>query len=110
MTAELMKALSNVEQAAALVFSSDPTVRSVGVGKVNDGYGFIAIRNARAILPMGSRLGLAQLPMEVEGIPVEYVSSQMDPVQLIRVPHSGAGRSVSARAICQQERLWRHKE
>lgn len=91
MAVELAVALGKVEQAALHVFDADPTVRSVGVGRSGDGYGFVAVRNVKAILPMGAMLGAVQLPRQFDGIPVEYVSTHRDPTQLVRLPHSGPG-------------------
>ncbi|KQZ41469.1 hypothetical protein [Duganella sp. Root1480D1] len=101
MSTKLEKALGLIEQAAAHVFGSDPKVRSVGVGKTTGGYGFIAIRNEKAILPLAA--GQAAAPSSAfEGIPIEYVSSQNDPMCMVRLPHSGPGSPGASSVVPEQ--------
>lgn len=91
MTIQLHTALSAVNDAAARLFEADPRVRSVGVGASADGYEFVAVRNIRAAVPFQAVLGGDAAPTQIEGIPVVYVNSQMDPSNLAEVPHSGPG-------------------
>lgn len=83
MRADLATALAKVEPAAAEIFAGDASVRSVGVGRVLGGYGFIAVRNVRAILPLTAHLKSAP-PTTFEGIPVAYAESLADPEHLAR--------------------------
>lgn len=86
MSADFATALAKVEPAAGEIFDADATVRSVGVGRVEGGYGFIAVRNVRAILPLNAHLKYKSVPApnSVDGIPVVYADSQADPMQLAR--------------------------
>jgi hypothetical protein len=87
MSVDLATALAKVEPAAGEIFDADPTVRSVGVGRVGDGYGYIAVRNVRAILPLTAHLK-SVAPTSFEGIPVMYSESHADPEQLARLPYA----------------------
>jgi len=89
MPIELSTALSAIGDAASQIFDADPLVRSVGVGATAGGYGFIAVRNTQAPMPMALALGASPPPTAVGGIPVDYVNSYMDPTNLAQVPHSG---------------------
>jgi hypothetical protein len=91
MTIDLITALSRVEQAAREIFAADPAVRSVGVSEASDGVRFVAVRNVRAPVALSARTNSLLPRTDFEGIPVTYQGSLMDPVQLARVPHSGAG-------------------
>lgn len=90
MSVDLDSALSKVEPAAGAIFDADATVRSVGVGLVGSDYGYIAVRNVRAILPLNAHLKSksAPVPNSFDGIPVLYVDSQADPIQLARFDYA----------------------
>lgn len=81
MIADLVTALSKVEPAAGEIFDADATVRSVGVGRVGNGFGYIAVRNVQAIIPFNLQQKMAPLN-SFEGIPVVYAESHADPEQL----------------------------
>jgi hypothetical protein len=91
MATELAEALSKVQTAASVLFEADASVRSVGVGAATDAFGYVAVRNTNAPMPLSKRLGIAQFPQQIEGIPVRVVNSIGDPHSLVRVPHSGIG-------------------
>jgi hypothetical protein len=101
MATRLEAVLEKIELAATQVFDTDPKVRSVGVGKTNDGYGFIAVRNANAIVPL-SRASKGIPPRHIDGIPIEYLSSYADPMQLVRLPHSGPGSPGASSVVPEQ--------
>nr|WP_315215306.1 hypothetical protein [uncultured Duganella sp.] len=101
MAAKLETVLDKIELAAAQVFDADPKIRSVGVGKTADGYGFIAVRNDNVILPF-SKGGTAVPLRQIEGIPIEYTSSYADPVRLVRLPHSGPGSPGTSSVVPEQ--------
>jgi hypothetical protein len=84
----LSEAVGKVRKAASVLFAADPSVRSVGVGEVASGFGFVAVRNARAPVAYSAKMGEA-IPAELDGIPVQFINSQADPSSLARVPHSG---------------------
>lgn len=89
MPIELSTAQNAIGDAASRIFDADPLVRSVGVGAGAGGYRFVAVRNTRAVVPMRLALGAAPPPTAVNGIPVDYVNSYMEPTNLSQVPHSG---------------------
>jgi hypothetical protein len=101
MAVDLTTAISKVELAARDIFGADDAVRSVGVGEVAGGYGFLAIRNVNAPTAFGlrSRNALTQF----EGIPVTYSSSGMDPRPLARVPYSGPGSPAVSSVIPERQ-------
>jgi hypothetical protein len=88
---ELQVALEKVDLASELLFEADPAIRSVGVGRNGHGFGFVAIRNVLAPMAFSSHARLHATPVEVDGIPVHYVSSETDPTSLNQVPHTGPG-------------------
>jgi hypothetical protein len=87
MAADLDTALKLVDMAAMEIMEATPTVRSVGVGIVQGGYGFVAIRNVNAPTPL--RTGA--MPHAIEGIPVEVLDAYAYPATLATVPATGPG-------------------
>jgi hypothetical protein len=77
-----------IVNAAATLFDADPTVRSVGVGETKAGFGFIAVRNAKAPVPYTAKVR-SPFRTSFDGMPVQVVNSDADPSNLARVPHSG---------------------
>lgn len=100
---ELNVALAKVELAAGQIFDADQSVRSVGVGKSADGYGFVAVRNILAPVPFKAKLGGGNLPTLIDGISVEYTNSRMDPVNFARVPHTGPASPGIGSVISEQQ-------
>jgi hypothetical protein len=84
----LSEAVEKVRKAASVLFAADPSVRSVGVGQAASGFGFVAVRNARAPVAYSAKVGKS-IPDMFDGIPVQFIDSQADPSSLARVPHSG---------------------
>jgi hypothetical protein len=99
--AELEKALSNIDEAAGVLFHASPAVRSVGVGRVQGEFGYIAVRNRSVLTPFAG--GGAKLPDAIEGVPVMFVDSARDPESLVRVPHSGAGSPSTSSLMPEQQ-------
>jgi hypothetical protein len=90
MDIKVSDALKIVPDAASALFEADPATRSVGIGKVGDSVGFIAIRNARAITAFSAKAKIPRRFLEhFNGIPIQYQSAFADPNSLARVPHSG---------------------
>ena len=90
----LTYALIQVQDAAKLLFDADPATRSVGVGRNGDGFGYVAVRNAKVPVAFGAALGqgVPHSPPAVLGVPVHYYfNSGADPASLVRVPHTGPG-------------------
>lgn len=77
MRAELSKARAGVDKAAKAVFSRDPAMRVVGVGRVGDGFGYIAIRNAAA--PQAYAEDLIPPPLSIDGIRIAYENAVEEP-------------------------------
>jgi hypothetical protein len=100
MAEQLAVALSKVEMAASIVFETDSSVRSLGVGRAGHGFGFVVVRNVRAPVPFAMLAGggvSPQIPAEIEGFPVHVIDSSNDPSTLARVPLSSlAGPGVGS--------------
>src|SRR5450631_2162273 len=104
MTVKLSDALSYIQEAAGTLFNADSTVRSVGVGKATDGFGFVAIRNVNAPVTYADAAGAnAKLPDFISGIPVHFQNSSNDPESLVRVPHTGPARPGVVSLIPEQQ-------
>lgn len=104
MGVEYERALGQLESAAADVFGSDERVRSVGIGRHGSGFGYVAVRNAAAILPLGGLESIAAAVPSFGEIPVTYVDSHHDPESLVKVPHTGPGSPTAASLVAEQGR------
>src|SRR5581483_4091445 len=93
-----------LESAASRVFGSDERVRSVGIGRHGSGFGYVAVRNAAAILPLGGLESIAAAVPSFGEIPVTYVDSHNDPESLVKVPHTGPGSPTAASLVPEQGR------
>lgn len=90
MDLDIAEAQGLIDEAAAALFASDFSVRSVGIGQVGDRAGFIAIRNTRAVAPFSLTFKQPREPLaDWRGVPVAYQATLTDPVSLAQVPHSG---------------------
>jgi hypothetical protein len=103
MRVELQTALDSVDDAAFKIFGVDSGIRSLGVGRNGDGYGYIAIRNQRATSPQALRIGARSPPDSIDGISIHYQNSVADPVSLARVPHSGPASPGIGSLILEQQ-------
>jgi hypothetical protein len=97
--AKLEQATEQLMEAATEVFAADPRVRSVGVGRCADGFGYIAVRNAAVILPQTAKLTALT---EHHGIPVSFIDSHRDPESLVKLPFSGPGSPTTASMVPEQ--------
>jgi hypothetical protein len=100
--AELSVALKNIEEAAGILFGANAAVRSVGVGRAFDGFGYIAVRNKNVPVPFAG--GAGKFPHEIAGVPVRIIDSSRDPQSLVRVHHSGVGSPAMASLMPEQQR------
>jgi hypothetical protein len=103
MDSELSLALGNVNRAASILFEADPTVRSVGVGLDQSKSTYVAVRNAKAIVPLNAPIRKDGIPSQIDGIPVQFVTSEQDPQSLIHVPHSGPGSPGVSSMVSEQQ-------
>ncbi len=86
-----------------MLFAADPTVRSVGVGALEEsGFGYLAVRNAKAPVPYSVKVGKPP-PDSIDGIRVQFIDSQTDPLSLARVPHSGPASPAVGSLIPEQQ-------
>lgn len=103
MNSDLDYALSNLEQAAGVLFDSDLSIRSVGVGLDQKVYAYVAVRNAKAPVPFGKSLGKDSVPKDIYGVPVLFVNSDQDPQSFVRVPSSGPGSPGVSSVVSEQQ-------
>ena len=82
------EALSRVEAAAFALIASDPAIRSVGVGYVDEGVGFVAVRSMEGASAFAGRVRRPGVNA-FEGVPIRYQSSLEDPRSLARIPIPG---------------------
>lgn len=82
------EAREKVEDAAGHIFAIDPSVRSVGVFRFGAAYGFRAVRNAGAIVPMGLQIPRA---INVIDVPVVFVDGPGEVAPLLKLPYTGPG-------------------
>lgn len=95
-TASIERAVENVENAAAEIFESDPTVRSVGVYKDGESVAYRAVRNSEIITPQRF---WRERPREIQGIPVIITETPGEIESLLKVPHSGPASPAAASVV-----------
>ncbi len=80
---DLQTAIGQVQQAAVEIYANSAAVRSVGVGKFDDGYGYEVVKNSQII-----ELQSAE-PTQIFGIPVRIrkTGSDVRP-SVLRVPYA----------------------
>jgi len=100
--AKLSDVVAKIDMAAGILFSANAAVRSVGVGRAPDGFGYVAVRNKNA--PVAFAGGVREVPPSIEGIPVRIVDSSRDPQRLVRIPHSGVGSPATLSFMPEQQR------
>ncbi len=101
MGVEFNRAAEQIHSAAANIFSSDPRVRSLGIGRHESGFGYIAVRNASLVVPEAAEIRIAA---DFQNIPVAFLDSHRDPESLVKVPHSGPGSPTVASLVPVQAR------
>jgi hypothetical protein len=90
------QAVENVEAAAEKLFDADPRVRSVGVARHEDAYGFRAVRNSAAPMPLN--LGDSSIE-SFRKIPVVFADSFGELEPLVMVPGIGPASPAAASVI-----------
>jgi hypothetical protein len=90
------QALENVENAAMRIFEADPTVRSVGVSRHQDSFGFRAVRNAAIPLPLAA--GRPEIT-HFKDIPVAFADTFGELESLVMVPGKGPASPAAASLI-----------
>jgi hypothetical protein len=95
-------AANALDSAVSQLFDNDPRVRSVGIGRHGDGYGFHVIRNAAQILPLSAAVGP---PLgDIQSIPITYRNRQADPEPHVKLPFVGPGSPTVASLVPEQRR------
>jgi hypothetical protein len=90
------QAAADIEAAAARLFDSDPRVRSVGVSRHEDAFGFRAVRNSAQILPLAVKLTEVAAFKQV---PVTFVDTPGELESLVMVPGLGPASPAAASFI-----------
>ena len=91
------EALNSLEDAVGTLFDADPRVRSVGVTRHGDNYGFRAVRNSASILPLNA-MNVA-VPREINGVPVALTDTPAEVESLLMLPGAGPGSPSAASVI-----------
>lgn len=90
------QAAEAVEEVAAILFDSDPRVRSVGVTRHGEAFGYRAVRNSAIIVPQA----LGREPVgEVFGVPVAFTDAPGDVESLAVVAASGPASPAASSLI-----------
>ncbi len=74
--------------------------RRRGIGRIR--FGYLAVRNAKAPVPYSVKVGKPP-PDSIDGIRVQFIDSQTDPLSLARVPHSGPASPAVGSLIPEQQ-------
>ncbi len=98
----LKQATANLESAVNTLFN-DPKVRSVGIGKHEQGYGYFAVRNSAAIVPLAA--AVAAKTKAVAEIPVVFRDTPNEVEPHVKVPFSGPAASGVASLVIEQKRF-----
>ncbi len=72
----LQEAEETLDEAVKVLYQNDPRVRSVGIGRHNDSYGFHVIRNAAQVLPLGEVS--CPSPLAIHNIPIVLKSEVLN--------------------------------
>lgn len=97
---DVAKTLLN--ETAKLVFR-DPRVRSVGISRHGDGFGYRAVRNSAMITPE-SAIVAAALPSDFD-LPITYVDTPHEVEHQLKVPLSGPGAPTVSSHVPEQGRI-----
>jgi hypothetical protein len=90
-------ARERLEDVAARLFGSDPRVRSVGISRHGSGYGYRAVRNSAALLPLSTNV--VDLGDQVAGIPVRFTDTPAELQSLLLVADSGPSSPAAASLV-----------
>src|SRR5438552_418163 len=91
-----------LESAAKELFKNDPRVRSVGIGRHGNGYGFHVIRNTAQVFPLAGALGPP--PLAIQKVPVTFYDRRAEVERHLKVPHTGPGSPGMASLVPEQKR------
>lgn len=81
-------AVARLERAAVTLFQRDPRARTLGVRSRGDGHAFVSTRSLSIPVPLGLD---ADLPVELEGIPVSFRNTHGVPKPMVE-PECGSHR------------------
>lgn len=90
------KAVDRIKDALE-VFDTDPRVRSIGIARHGEGFGFRAVRNSSEILPFS--LSTEAFPGAIEGVPLTFTDTPSEVESLLRLPGSGPGSPAAATTV-----------
>jgi len=101
MSVPLERAQQVIEEAAGEIFAADPSVRSVGVTRLESSFGFRAVRNSSVILPFSA----ASPPLrEVFQVPIVFADTPGEIESMVMVPDSGPASPAAASLIPEVQR------
>ncbi|MGB8509677.1 MAG: trypsin-like serine protease [Pyrinomonadaceae bacterium] len=100
------QAAANLDTAANTLFK-DSTIRSVGIGRHEDEYGFFVVRNSAPIVPFGAVLGVnaakpKNVPQTIKSVPLVLRESPNDITPHLKVPFSGPGSPTASSHVIEQ--------
>lgn len=98
----LQEAQNTLDEAVKVLYQSDPRVRSVGIGRHDDSYGFHVIRNAAQVLPLGEVSGPP--PLAIHNVPVTFQDRHTDVEPHVKLPFTGPGSPSVASLVPEQRR------
>jgi hypothetical protein len=96
MSVSFWQAQERVEEVAAELFAADPSLRSVGVTRHGDRYGYRAVRNSAALTPFAA--------VEVLGAPVFFVNTPAEVESMVAVPSAGPASPAAASLVPEVQR------
>ncbi len=82
------------------IYKSDMRVRSVGIGRHMNGFGFHVTRNTAQIVPLSAPLGPPLLA--VQSVPITYEDRHANPEPHVKLPLSGPGSPTTASLVREQ--------
>jgi len=97
----LQEAEETLDEAVKVLYQSDPRVRSVGIGRHDDSYGFHVIRNAAQVLPLG---GVSPSPLAIHNVPITFRDRHADVEPHVKLPFTGPGSPSVASLVPEQRR------
>jgi len=100
MGVSLKRATASLPKAVKTIFK-DRTIRSVGIGEHDQGFGFFAVRNSAAIRPLGAELLLQ--PDAIGDIPCVFRDTPNDVERHLKVPFAGPAAPGAASLVIEQK-------
>lgn len=90
------QATDNIEAATEELFDVDPSVRSVGITRHDDAYGFRAVRNSAIPVPLNAGVPIIN---RFKDIPVVFIDTFGEVESLVMVPGTGQASPSAASLI-----------